>query len=150
MANDPDLRAGDEDRDRTITLIREAYAEGRLDGDEFQERMGQAQQARTFGELDALVRDLPMRGMAPTPASAPEPTAQSLEVAEEAEHRRRMRSGWAAWAGVAIMTNVIWATTWISSGGDAPGYWPIWVMGPWGAAMVIATISGRSGGRRDR
>jgi hypothetical protein len=24
------------------------------------------------------------------------------------------------------------------------------VMGPWGAAMVIATISGRSGGRRDR
>ena len=140
MANDPDLRAGDEDRDRTITLIREAYAEGRLDGDEFQERMGQAQQARTFGELDALVRDLPTRSIPPAPV--PESTPVPAEVTE---HRSRLRSAWAAWAGVAIMTNVIWATTWISNGGDAPNYWPIWVMGPWAAAMVIATISGRRG-----
>jgi ferric-dicitrate binding protein FerR (iron transport regulator) len=138
MANDPDLRAGDEDRDRTISLIREAYAEGRLDGDEFQERMGQAQQARTFGDLDALVRDLPGRT-----AVAPQPDPPSVP-AEADEHRRKMRSGWAAWAGAAIMTNVIWAATWVSGGGSAPNYWPIWVMGPWGAVMVIATINGRS------
>jgi len=141
MANDPDLRAGDEDRDRTIALIREAYAEGRLDGDEFQERMGQAQQARTFGELDLLVRDLPTRSMTPVPAPALESTSASADVAK---HRQNLRSGWAAWAGVAIMTNVIWAATWISGGGDAPSYWPIWVMGPWGAVMVISTINGRS------
>ena len=42
------------------------------------------------------------------------------------------------------MTNVIWAATWITNGGNAPSYWPIWVMGPWGAVMVIATINGRN------
>ena len=37
--------------------------------------------------------------------------------------------------------NVIWLGTWITEGDGAPYYWPIWVMGPWGAAMVIGTLS---------
>ena len=55
-----------------------------------------------------------------------------------------MRKGWAAWAGVSIMVNVIWLGTWLTGSGDGPpSYWPIWVMGPWGAAMVIGTLSSR-------
>jgi hypothetical protein len=32
----------------------------------------------------------------------------------------------------------------MSEGGSPPYYWPIWVMGPWGAAMLIGTLSRRS------
>ena len=54
----------DADRDRTITLLREQVVEGRLTLDEFSERMGRALEARTRGELDAVMSDLPV---APAP-----------------------------------------------------------------------------------
>ena len=139
MAMDPDLRAGDEDRDRTITLIREAYAEGRLDNDEFTTRMTAAQQSRTYGELAALVRDLPVEP--PTPVMAPAPA--STVAVPQAEDEHNLRKGWAAWAGVSVLVNVIWLGTWITEGSPTY-YWPIWVMGPWGAAMLIGTLTRRA------
>jgi hypothetical protein len=56
----PEIRASDAERERTGDLLREATVEGRLTLDEFSERYLQAQQARTRGELDAVVRDLPV------------------------------------------------------------------------------------------
>ncbi len=56
---DPALRAGDEDRERVAERLRRAHAEGRLDLSEFQERLEHCYQAKTFGELGELVRDLP-------------------------------------------------------------------------------------------
>jgi hypothetical protein len=137
MTQSPDLRAGDQDRDRTISILREAFAEGRLTQDEFDGRMGQAAAARTMGDLAALTVDLP-----PAQAATPVPVAATAEVAELDEERDKLRKGWAAWAGVSLMVNVIWLGTWITEG-DPSYYWPIWVMGPWGAAMVIGTLSAR-------
>jgi hypothetical protein len=146
MVDAPDLRAGDEDRDRTITLIREAYAEGRLDTEEFQFRMTTAQQSRTYGELAALVSDLPVAApVAPVPSAASVPSTAAQPSAVVAEHAD-LRKGWASWIGVSVLVNVIWAASWMSEGGSPPYYWPIWVMGPWGAAMLVTTISRR--GRR--
>jgi hypothetical protein len=59
------LRAGDRDRDAVATVLREQHLEGRLDGDEFQERLERALAAKTYGELDALVADLPVPEPAP-------------------------------------------------------------------------------------
>lgn len=56
---DPDLRAGDADRERVAERLRGAHAEGRLDMTEFQQRLEGCYAARTFGELRELVRDLP-------------------------------------------------------------------------------------------
>ena len=56
---DPNLRAGDEDRERIAERLRKSHTEGRLDIDEFQQRLEHCYTARTFGELDPLVRDLP-------------------------------------------------------------------------------------------
>jgi len=53
-----DLRASDSDRDRVITLLSEAAADGRLTTDEHAERVGRAQTARTLGELAVLTTDL--------------------------------------------------------------------------------------------
>jgi Flp pilus assembly protein TadB len=56
---DPKLRAADADRDRIAERLRKSHAEGRLDMDEFQQRLERCLEARTFGELSELVRDLP-------------------------------------------------------------------------------------------
>jgi class 3 adenylate cyclase len=54
-----DERVADADRERTVTTLREHVVEGRLTLDEFSERTGAALEARTRGELEALVQDLP-------------------------------------------------------------------------------------------
>ncbi|EPH39238.1 DUF1707 domain-containing protein [Streptomyces aurantiacus] len=54
-----ELRASDADRERVAEVLREALAEGRLDMEEFGERLDAAYRARTYGELAPLTRDLP-------------------------------------------------------------------------------------------
>lgn len=56
---DRDLRASDADRERTAERLRKSHAEGRLDLAEFQERLEHCYDAKTFGDLADLVRDLP-------------------------------------------------------------------------------------------
>jgi class 3 adenylate cyclase len=52
-------RVSDADRDRTVTLLREHVVVGRLTLDEFSERVGLALEARTRGDLDAVMANLP-------------------------------------------------------------------------------------------
>ncbi len=52
-------RVADADRDRTVTLLREHVVDGRLTLDEFSERVGLALQAKTRGDLDTVMADLP-------------------------------------------------------------------------------------------
>lgn len=54
-----ELRASDADREKVADALREALAEGRLDMEEFGERLDVAYRARTYGELAPLTRDLP-------------------------------------------------------------------------------------------
>ena len=63
----PDLRAADADRERVAEVLRDALAEGRLDMAEFEERLEQTYQARTYGELAPITRDLPVAGVTPPP-----------------------------------------------------------------------------------
>src|SRR5581483_9709472 len=72
------LRAGDADRRQVADELQRHYVEGRLTSDELQERVRQAMAARTFGELDALLRDLPAQ-----PAAPPTPPAVEARVAEQ-------------------------------------------------------------------
>jgi uncharacterized protein DUF1707 len=57
---DPNMRAGDADRERLVEQLREHHAAGRLTLDEFDERMQKAYEAKTYGELRTLTRDLPV------------------------------------------------------------------------------------------
>jgi hypothetical protein len=54
----PSLRASDADRDRYIEVLRAAVADGRLDRDEFDERLDAALAARTIDALTPLIADL--------------------------------------------------------------------------------------------
>lgn len=59
MPSDPKIRASDHDRDRTAALLREHHAAGRLTLEEFNERLDKVYAAKTMGELDDLLADLP-------------------------------------------------------------------------------------------
>ena len=47
------LRASDADREHVIDTVKTAFADGRLDQDELDDRVGQALAARTYGALAA-------------------------------------------------------------------------------------------------
>ncbi|MEU7717866.1 DUF1707 SHOCT-like domain-containing protein [Streptomyces tibetensis] len=71
-----ELRASDAERDRIADLLRDALAEGRLTADEHAERVEGVLRAKTVGELEVFVRDLPAahrQGPGPGPAHAPAP-----------------------------------------------------------------------------
>jgi hypothetical protein len=53
------LRASDADRERMIEMLRAHHLEGRLDAQEFEQRLQRCLQARTVGELNDLSSDLP-------------------------------------------------------------------------------------------
>ncbi|WP_274913562.1 DUF1707 SHOCT-like domain-containing protein [Streptomyces sp. WZ-12] len=66
-----DMRASDADRDRIAEILREALAEGRLDAEEHAERIDVVYRAKTMGELEPVVRDLPGVGGRPQPEDGP-------------------------------------------------------------------------------
>jgi Domain of unknown function (DUF1707) len=53
------LRAAQADREQAVTVLKAAYAQGRLTKDELEARVGQAFESRTYAELAALTADIP-------------------------------------------------------------------------------------------
>lgn len=53
------LRASDQDRDQVVDRLHKAATEGRIGSDELEQRVSTALKARTYGELEATVADLP-------------------------------------------------------------------------------------------
>jgi hypothetical protein len=87
----PALRASDDDREETVSALREHVVAGRLTLEEFTERMSTAYAARTSDELAELVRDLPDRGAAPSSRRRPTGIVFSLFGSSEREGRIRIR-----------------------------------------------------------
>lgn len=74
------MRASDADRDRYAEILQQAYAEGRLDRVEYDERLDAVLSSKTYAELQPLVADLPSENlpvlkpqapMVPAPAASP-------------------------------------------------------------------------------
>ncbi len=68
------LRIGHQDRQQAVAELQRHYAQGRLEWDELDERLGKAWAARTHADLETLFNDLPM----PTP---PEPAVRRFRQA---------------------------------------------------------------------
>jgi Domain of unknown function (DUF1707) len=66
----PPTRASDTDRDHTVALLSEAFAEGRLTAAEHDQRLAGAYAARTQPQLRRLIADLPVPAPKPAPAPA--------------------------------------------------------------------------------
>jgi hypothetical protein len=108
------LRASDAERERTATLLREHCAAGRLTPEELGERLDAAYDARTLGDLDALVRDLPAAG----PPAPPRRRALDRPGARE----RTLHA-----IGQVVLINLACNAIWLATGGDGD-WWPKWVL----------------------
>ncbi len=67
----PAIRVSDQDRDGVAQRLQQAFAERRLDDDEFDERMRAALTARTSADLDKLTADLPAVAPGSSGSTAP-------------------------------------------------------------------------------
>ena len=74
------LRAAQADREQAITVLKAAYAQGRLTKDELEARAGQAFASRTYAELAALTADIPADVLTASPAAA-SPAATGSDAA---------------------------------------------------------------------
>ncbi len=82
------LRASDADRNVVHGLLTEAFADGRLDREEYDERTAATLEARTLGQLPPLVTDLvPNRPL--LPAKLPLGSATSSDIQRRADEKWR-------------------------------------------------------------
>jgi Domain of unknown function (DUF1707) len=136
MAYDPNIRASDSDRDRTAALLREHHAAGRLTAEEFSDRLDRAFAAKTVGEIDGLLRDLPGIDLYRLPDAALTLRPGQIrpgagQRSNRGRHTGAWRTAWGVWFTVSLVCFVVWALT------SAPGYvWPLWVAAPWGALLA--------------
>ncbi|MGD1012530.1 MAG: DUF1707 domain-containing protein [Acidimicrobiales bacterium] len=86
-------RASDSDRDLAVTVLRDHCVAGRLTLDEFSERTGLALSARTRGELEAVLADLPIPSPAPPDAPAKRARRWIVAIMSESVSRGRWRLG---------------------------------------------------------
>jgi hypothetical protein len=125
-------RIGDAERERAVSRLGEHVGAGRLDLSEFESRSAAAYAARTRADLDAVFADLPAGRTPAAPREQRDPRAV---------HRIVMTSVWGSWLASSVVCLVIWAM--IAVGTGSLGYfWPMWVIGPWGAMLAIGTLTG--------
>ncbi|WP_051858537.1 DUF1707 SHOCT-like domain-containing protein [Streptomyces cellulosae] len=86
------LRASHADRDHVVDVLRVAAGDGRLSGEELDERVGAALTARTMGELAVLTADLPTSASPWAGAGAAE-VKDVVRIEQEGASTRR-GEGW--------------------------------------------------------
>ncbi len=147
------MRAADVDREATADRLRAALNEGRLDLNEYDERLRRAYGAKTYGELDELLTDLPGSRPAETSLPAPRTAGKSPAVdrdqAAESTRSVWLLGVWGPWLKVALILTAIWFVSQLGEG-EFDDYWPIWVLGPWGAVVLYQTIQGLAHGAPEK
>jgi hypothetical protein len=152
MARD-EMRAADTDRQVVADRLRAALDEGRLDLHEYDERLQRAYAAKTYGELNGLLTDLPST-VPPAhsqvvPVTAQEPVVGASRAAHPDATRRWLVETWNSYGAVVGITIAVWLISSIAAG-DLRNFWPIWVAGPWGAILLWHTVTGLSTGEPQR
>jgi uncharacterized protein DUF1707 len=135
------MRAGDSDRQRVADRLRAALDEGRLTLTEYDDRLQRAYAALTYGELDRLIADLP----APAPVVAEATADQVLPAGRRNATVRWLGHVWYTWARAAVFLTVVWLIPLLFADGIG-GYWPVWVLGPWGVVLLLQTVKGLASG----
>jgi hypothetical protein len=73
------MRISNDDRERVARVLHDAMAEGRLTVNELEERLDLVYAAKTFGDLEPVLRDLPV-GHQPSHLTLPPPAAGTSPV----------------------------------------------------------------------
>jgi Domain of unknown function (DUF1707) len=143
-----DLRAADSDRQFVAERLQAALNEGRLTLSEYDERLKQTYAARTYGELDRMLDDLPATvtgrdSVIPTQPKVPAIPAPAAQAGPPTRQRgpHWLWAIWGSWLTASVVCTVIYLLS--DPGGD---FWPKWVIGPWGALSLLSTIGALASG----
>jgi Domain of unknown function (DUF1707) len=125
---EPNLRVSDAERDAAVERLRSAGADGRLATDELEQRVSGALGARTRGDLDALLADLPASRLPAGPEAA-----RGLVIPPD-DRELMLRRNTAAFLGPNLVCLAVWAAT------GAGGFWPKWVLLVTGVWYVLFLV----------
>lgn len=127
------LRASDADRFTAAHLLAEAYAEGRLDLEEHDQRADLARDARLLDDLVPLLEDLVPRLTAPQGRGLVRATPAELRARAEQEWARDRRQ---AVLGFLAPSLICWAVYATLSWGESPADWQL----PWPLIVTVVTF----------
>jgi hypothetical protein len=128
VANSPEVRIGDAERQAVLDDLRAHLGQGRLTLAEFEERADLALQARTRGDLVPILSDLP--ALRPASKGAPVRARPAPSAANQTwEVLYRVHVG--IWAVLAAFFVLIWLLT------GAGYFWPIWPIASIGLSVGI-------------
>ncbi|HEU5035680.1 MAG TPA: DUF1707 domain-containing protein [Nocardioides sp.] len=122
------IRASDGDRDAVQQVLAEAYADGRLDREEFDERSERGRAVRVLGDVNPLLADL-VAVQPPGSRSLAHVSRGEIEAMAERHWRSRRREATFSFLGASLVTTAIWfATSWHGGGFDPYFFWPGFVI----------------------
>jgi hypothetical protein len=131
------MRASDADREIVRGVLADAFADGRLTREEYDDRLNTLYGSRTLGEVSSLLTDLvPLDG--PPMAPAPRPRAD-FRTRGARKWRKDVEESFAAFLVPSIICTVIWIA--ISGGGF---FWPAFPMLFLGINLVKTVVQRES------
>jgi hypothetical protein len=133
MTGSADLRVSDAERERAVERLRAAAGEGRLATEELEDRISEALGARTHGDLEKLLADLPGPKL-PAPRQT-RPPAPKPDPQQRRDLLARQTVGF-------VTPNIVCIAIWAATG--APNFWPKWVLlftGIWYGIFLIRYIA---------
>lgn len=131
-------RASNAERETVVRQLGRHMADGRIDAAEYDQRVAQVYATTIRDDLRSVLSDLPELAKDAAVPAGPRPRIPIWQ---------RIEGG--TWLGVSVLVLVIWAA--ISVGVGAFTYfWPMWVIGPWGAVLAFRVLTGFEGGRFGR
>ena len=163
----------EEERERVIALLREHAGEGRLDLDEFGQRLDEAYQATSLDQLQHALRELPARRTesATAPSSGQSrrtsspPRSQTPGVGgpwpgpqmpmpmrmPHSPHvpshvkAKMARAAWQTHVTTYMAVNLFLIMIWLSTSGAHSFFWPMFPIGGWGIGVAAHGAAYMSG-----
>ena len=131
---DPSERLTDADRERAAAMLSQAFRDGALRVEEFDQRLSATYAATTVGDLEDVLRDLS------------QDWSEELRTAEQVSrradrHRRDWQAGFRAYRGVMLLLIGIWFFTSLGEFGTDSGeafFWPIFPILGWGIPLFLS------------
>src|SRR5690625_2505382 len=133
------IRASDDERDLTVERLARAFAEGRLDREEYDHRVDSALMAVRVGELGRLTADLPRPAV-----SGRRPwfndTRRGGDLGAWVVPLREWKEEWRGWGGAAAVLTGLWGLSSVVSGALLP-FWPTVPLAIWAALLLVSVLT---------
>lgn len=137
MEGDAKIRASDADRDQVVAALRDHLAAGRLTTEEFDERLGQAFAAKTLGDLQELMADLPGTDLEQFQDMATQqPATGPVEKRQDGLSPARY-AVWRPWLVITLILFVLWLFS-----GAAGGPWFVYLAVIAGIVLLLCRRRG--------